>query len=334
MKKIIKIVLYVLAVSSSIVTFYAAYNAINKPKIPENFAYGNGRIEAAQINLAPKVSGRLLEIYVEEGNIVEKGQILARLDTTELEARWEVASAQIKQAEQNKNRTMAIVEQKKSELALAQENHKRGESLYQSKSISLLQYQQYETAYKIALANLKSAEADVEASHAAIEAARAQAQAIRVTIDDSTLYAPKKGRVLYKLLQPGEVVASGQRVLVILDLLDTFMTIFLPTAQAGVINYDSEARIVLDAFPHIAIPAKVTFISPQAQFTPKQIETQNEREKLMFRVKVTIDSNLLKEHIDKIKTGLPGVAYIRIDQTIPWPEQLRNVPKSDREDSR
>lgn len=91
---------------------------------------------------------------------------------------------------------------------------------------------------------------------------------------------------------------------------------------------------MLDAFPHIAIPAKVTFISPQAQFTPKQIETQNEREKLMFRVKVTIDSNLLKEHIDKVKTGLPGVAYIRIDQTIPWPEQLRNVPKSDREDSR
>ncbi|MDD2400167.1 MAG: HlyD family efflux transporter periplasmic adaptor subunit [Sulfurovum sp.] len=333
MKKIIKIALYVLAGAGSIFAFYTAYNAINKPKIPENFAYGNGRIEAAQINLAPKVPGRLLEIYVEEGDIVEKGQMLARLDTTELEARWEVAGAQIKQAEQNKNRTMAIVEQKKSELALAHENHLRGESLYKSKSISLLQYQQYETAYKIALANLKSAEADVDASHAAIEAAQAQAQAIKVTIDDSTLYAPKKGRVLYKLLQPGEVVASGQRVLVILDLLDTFMTIFLPTAQAGVINYDSEARIVLDALPHIAIPAKVTFISPQAQFTPKQIETQNEREKLMFRVKVTIDSNLLKEHIDKIKTGLPGVAYIRIDQAIPWPEQLSNVPKSYREDS-
>ncbi len=334
MKKIIKIALYVLAGVGSIFAFYAAYNAINKPKIPENFAYGNGRIEAAQINLAPKVPGRLLEIYVEEGDIVEKGQMLAKLDTTELEARWEVASAQIKQAEQNKNRTMAIVEQKKSELALAQENYKRGDSLYQSKSISLLQYQQYETAYKIALANLKSAEADVDASHAAIEAAQAQAQAIRVAIDDSTLYAPKKGRILYKLLQPGEVVASGQRVLVILDLLDTFMTIFLPTARAGVINYDSEARIVLDAFPHIAIPAKVTFISPQAQFTPKQIETQNEREKLMFRVKVTIDSDLLKEHIEKIKTGLPGVAYIRIDQTIPWPEQLSNVPKSYRKDSR
>lgn len=326
--------LYVLAGIGGIFAFYAAYNAINKPEIPENFAYGNGRIEAAQINLAPKVPGRLLEIYVEEGDIVEKGQMLAKLDTTELEARWEVAGAQIKQAEQNKNRTMAIVEQKKSELALAQENYKRGDSLYQSKSISLLQYQQYETAYKIALANLKSAEADVDASHAAIEAAQAQAQAIRVTIDDSTLYAPKKGRVLYKLLQPGEVVASGQRVLVILDLLDTFMTVFLPTAQAGAINYNSEARIVLDAFPHIAVPAKVTFISPQAQFTPKQIETQNEREKLMFRVKVTIDSDLLKEHIDKIKTGLPGVAYIRIDQAIPWPEQLSNVPKSYREDSR
>jgi HlyD family secretion protein len=156
----------------------------------------------------------------------------------------------------------------------------------------------------------------------------AQADAVRVNIKDSTLYAPVKGRVLYRLAEPGEVVGSGSRVMVVLDLLDTYMTIFLPTSQAGLVQYGSEARIVLDAIPAIAIPAKVTFVSPQAQFTPKQIETKSEREKLMFRIKATVDINLLKEHLNKIKTGLPGMTYIRLNEAASWPKELSNLPKA------
>lgn len=327
-KTAFKWIVSIAAVVLIFLSYYFVSPYINAPKISEDFAYGNGRIEATEVNIATKIPGRLLEIYAKEGDIVEKGQMLAKLDSDELEAKLRVANAQIRQAEQNKNYALAIVEQKKSELALKHENYLRGVQLYDSKSISLLQYQQYETAYKSAQADLESAKAHADASNAAIEAAMAQADAVRVNIKDSTLYAPVKGRVLYRLAEPGEVVGSGSRVMVVLDLLDTYMTIFLPTSQAGLVEYGSEARIVLDAIPAIAIPAKVTFVSPQAQFTPKQIETKSEREKLMFRIKATVDINLLKEHLNKIKTGLPGMTYIRLNEAASWPKELGNLPKA------
>lgn len=327
-KTAFKWIVSIAAIVLIVLSYYFVSPYINASKISEDFAYGNGRIEATEVNIATKIPGRLLEIYAKEGDIVEKGQMLAKLDSEELEAKLRVANAQIRQAEQNKNYALAIVEQKKSELALKHENYLRGVQLYDSKSISLLQYQQYETAYKSAQADLESAKAHADASNAAIEAAMAQADAVRVNIKDSTLYAPVKGRVLYRLAEPGEVVGSGSRVMVVLDLLDTYMTIFLPTSQAGLVEYGSEARIVLDAIPAIAIPAKVTFVSPQAQFTPKQIETKSEREKLMFRIKATVDINLLKEHLNKIKTGLPGMTYIRLNEAASWPKELSNLPKA------
>ncbi|MDY0321815.1 MAG: HlyD family efflux transporter periplasmic adaptor subunit [Arcobacteraceae bacterium] len=299
----------------------------DKSKELQGIAYGNGRIEANEIAVTAKVGGKLLDVYVKEGDMVYKGQVLAKVDTKELDAKLNASIAQIEQAKENRNYLSALSEQKESELHLAHVNYLRSQKLYKTNSISLLQLQQDEKNYKTANAALKAAKANIAQADAAIESATSQAQAIRVNIEDSTLYSPIDGRVLYKLNNIGEVIASGQKVLVVLDLLDTYMNIFLPTAQVGIVNYDSEARIILDALPHIAIPAKVTFISPKAQFTPKQIETQDEREKLMFKVKVTIDYELLKEHIDKVKTGLPGVTYIKLDTNASWPDFLNNLPK-------
>ncbi len=100
------------------------------------------------------------------------------------------------------------------------------------------------------------------------------------------------------------------------------MTVFLPTGQAGRVRVGSEARIVLDATPEYRISAQVSFVAARAQFTPKAVETRSEREKLMFRVKVRIDPALLSEHIEKVKTGVPGVVYLRLDDDIDWPEGL------------
>lgn len=85
----------------------------------------------------------------------------------------------------------------------------------------------------------------------------------------------------------------------------------------------SDGRIVLDAAPHLVIPAAVSFVAPRSQFTPKEVETRTEREKLMFRVKVRIDPDLLARHLEKVKTGVPGVAYVRLDPSVEWPEYLR-----------
>ena len=199
--------------------------------------------------------------------------------------------------------------------------------LYKNKSIALAQLDHDTATLEAAKATLQAQKAKVINQEAAINAAIAQVETIKVNINDSTLYSPVKGRVLYKLAENGEVVASGGNVLTVLNLLDTYMTIFLPTSKAGLVNIGSPARIIFDALPNIAVPANVTFISPQAQFTPKEIETQTEREKLMFRIKVKIDPQLLKDHIQKIKTGVPGVVYIKLDENAKWPEKLSRLPK-------
>uniref|UniRef100_UPI000AA1736C HlyD family secretion protein n=1 Tax=Desulfosarcina cetonica TaxID=90730 RepID=UPI000AA1736C len=129
---------------------------------------------------------------------------------------------------------------------------------------------------------------------AAIDAVKARIDEIQSFIDDSTLTAPVDGRVLYRLAEPGEVLGAGGRVLTLLDVSDVTMTIFLPTDQAGRVDLGSDARIVLDALPDVVIPARVSFVAPKAQFTPKDVETRTEREKLMFRVKVRIDPELLR----------------------------------------
>lgn len=304
------------------------YLFVNKQSdLPEGFSVANGRIETTQVDISSKLSGRLIDINVEEGALVQKDEILAHIDTKELNAKLQEAIAYEQQAIENKNYTLAIVEQKQSELALIQKNYNRAVSLYNSKSIPLAEYQKNEAELRTAQAALSASKSQVISAQSTINATIAQIETIKVNIEDSKLYSPVKGRVLYKIAENGEIVANGGKVLVVLDLMNTYMTIFLPTSQAGLVDIGSEARIVLDAIPNIAIPAHVTFVSPLAQFTPKEIETQAEREKLMFRIKVKIDSNVLEKYFDRIKTGLPGVAYIKLDKNVSWPDYLNNLPK-------
>jgi len=100
------------------------------------------------------------------------------------------------------------------------------------------------------------------------------------------------------------------------------MSIFLPTREAGRIALGTPARVVLDAAPDMTVPAKVTYVADVAQFTPKTVETEAEREKLMFRVKVTIAPDLLKKYSQYVKTGLPGIAYVKLDPDAAWPASL------------
>ncbi|HDS8108787.1 TPA: HlyD family efflux transporter periplasmic adaptor subunit, partial [Klebsiella quasipneumoniae subsp. similipneumoniae] len=187
-----------------------------------------------------------------------------------------------------------------------------------------------------ARAALESAKAQVSAARAAIEAARtsiiqaqtrveaAQATERRILadIDDSELKAPRDGRIQYRIAEPGEVLAAGGRVLNMVDLADVYMTFFLPTEQAGLLALGSEARLILDAAPDLVIPANISFVASVAQFTPKTVETRDERLKLMFRVKARIPPELLAQHLEYVKTGLPGMAYVRLDNQHSWPEDL------------
>lgn len=315
-----KTVFVVLAVVVAGIGF--AWKLFQKPDLPEGFASGNGRTEATEVDITTKFGGRLAEVLAKEGDSVERNQVLARFDNKELEAQLRRAQAEVRRAQQERSYAVAVIAQRKSELSLARKDLERSKGLYESDSISLEQLQRDQTAVETAKATLAASRAQLSNAEAAIEAAIANAEQLKVQIDDSALKAPISGRVLYRLAEPGEVLAAGGKVLTVLDPLDVYMTIFLPTNQAARVAVGSEVRIVLDGLPDSPIPAAVSFVAPRAQFTPKEVETRTEREKLMFRVKVKIDPDLLKKRTEWAKTGVPGVAYVRLAPEAEWPERL------------
>jgi HlyD family secretion protein len=292
--------------------------------LPAGFASGNGRIEAIDVNVATKLAGRLEAVLVDEGDMVDVGQVVARMDTRTLKAQRRAAQAKVEQARRERDYALAIVRQRKSECTLAEKELARSRAMRRRDpgSISQEQIDHDVTALETARAACAAAEAQLANVDASIEAAVAEVERIEADIEDSILKAPLGGRVLYRLAEPGEVLPAGGRILTLLDLTDVYMTLFLPTDEAGRVSLGAEARIIFDAAPHLVIPASVSFVAPEAQFTPKEVETRSEREKLMFRIKARIDPALLRQHIEKVKTGVPGVAYVRLDPDRPWPEFL------------
>lgn len=317
----------------------------------DSIASGNGRIEAVEIDIAARQPGRIAAIDVQEGDLVHTGQILARMDNESLQAQLRQAEARVRQAddgvstarsqlaqrESEKVAMQALVVQRQTELAAAQRRAQRLADLRQKSFISQQQLDDQTEAVDRASAVLAAARAQVATSDAAIaaarsqilgsqsalEAARADVARIRTDIEDSVLKAPRDGRVQLIVARPGEVVGAGGRVLNLVDLKDVYMTFFLPTRAVGRVALGSEARLVLDAVPQYVIPARISFVADVAQFTPKTVETQVEREKLMFRVRAQILPELLEKHLAQVKTGLPGVAYVKLNADAPWPTQLQ-----------
>jgi HlyD family secretion protein len=380
---------------------------VRGPTLPPGFASGNGRLEATEYDIATKRAGRVAAVLIREGDMVEAGRLIARMDTKDLEADLREADALAAQARVDRQRAVAAVAQRESELrsaaaailqrqsdlrradaaiaqrrsdlrradsgiaqreselALARKELERTRMLAAKELIArqkldedltrvetaeatlaqqraareaaegaLMEAQmqrqaaeaaisQQEAQRQAAEAALAAARIDIEYRAAAIGAAAARIQRIANEIADSQLTSPIAGRVLYRVAEPGEVLAAGSKVATVLELTDVYMAIFLPTEEAGRVTVGAEGRIVLDAAPHLVIPAAVSFVAPRAQFTPKEVETRAERDKLMFRVKVRIDPELLARHREQVKTGVPGVAYVRLDARAAWPEHLR-----------
>ena len=292
-------------------------------KLPPGFASGNGRIEATEVDVATKQPGRVEAVLVKEGDMVETGRVLAQIDAAVLRAQLHEAEAGKRRAEEERNVTIAIAKERETEHALAKKDLDRSVQLAKEKVIEQKQLDADGTKEQTAKAVWEAAKAQVASAEAAIELAAAKIEEVKADIADTILKSPCGGRVEYKLVEPGEVIPAGGKVVTLLDITDVYMTFFLPTVQAGKVAIGADARIVLDALPGLPIPAKVSFVSPTAKFTPKEVETRTEREKLMFRVKVKVDPQLLKHYAERVKTGLPGKGYVQIEATAVWPEALK-----------
>ncbi len=323
-----------------------------QPKgLPEGFVRGNGRIEGVEIDVATKIAGRIREILVNEGDFVNAGQVLARMDTAVLEAQRREAEAHLQQAligvdtarsqvtqrEAEKAAAQAVVAQREAEFEQARQHLARSEELAPRGAVPIQRLDDDRAAVQGARAAIAIARAQVAAAEAAlgtarsgvvgagaaVGATRATIERIQADINDSELRSPRDGRVQYRVAQPGEVLSAGGRVLNLVDLSDVYMTFFLPTAAAGRVAFGTEVRLVLDAAPQYVVPAQVSLVSDVAQFTPKTVETEEERLKLMFRIKARVNPELLRQYITQVKTGLPGMAYVRLDPRLEWPANLQ-----------
>lgn len=301
---------------------YTYWAQVQASRVPEGLARANGRIEVERVDVATKYAGRLAEVRVNEGAFVQKGDILAGTDTSEILAQLAAAKAAVHRAHQSIARARAEVSLRDAELKLAEAELARVVELVRTNASTRAELDRRTAQRDVSKAALESARVAIEDAKAATEAAEAQVAQIEATIVDMTLKAPVTGRVEYRLAQAGEVVPSGGRVLTLLDLSDVHMTIFLPTSQAGRVELGSEARIVLDSAPEYVVPATVSFVAAEAQFTPKYVETATEREKLMYRIKLHIDPMVLQTYRGYVKAGMTGNAYVKMRSTATWPASL------------
>lgn len=291
---------------------------------PDGFAKANGRLEARQIDIIARYPGRLLEIAVEEGDTVAAGEVIARLDTRELAAALRAAEARIQRARQQRAISDASIAQQGSALRLATLEFDRAETLHHRGFAPEQFLDQRRASQQTAAAGLRAAQSARSAANADIGAAEAEAERINEQIREATLVAPRPGRILYRLAEPGELINAGGPIATMLDTSDIYMTVFLPTREAGAIAMGAPARIVLDAQADEPLPGRVSFISPEAQFTPRQVETRGERDNLMYRVRVRLPDALTLARSDRLNVGVTGVAYIQLRPEAQWPARLQS----------
>ena len=291
--------------------------------MPEGIYKTNGRIEATQVDVAAKYPGRLTDITVEEGSEVKAGQVVGRVSSPEYEAQLRAAQSNLDKATQALVEAETLIDQRKAVLAAAKSDFERGQELVGKQIITQQTFDQRRRNYESSEASVAGAVAQREQADAAIKSAQAEVERIESILHDLILVSPRTGRVQYQLARNGEVVAAGGKVFTILDLHDVYMTVFVPAAVAGRLEIGGEARIILDPVPEYVVPASVSFVAADAQFTPKTVETKDEREKLMFRVKLQLDAEVLKQYSRRVKTGVRGLGIVRTTAATAWPEDLQ-----------
>ena len=297
------------------------WRQLQPPPDPSGFTSGNGRLEATEVDVATRIAGRLATLTPREGDDVQKGAELGRVDADEIAAQLSEAQAGVARAKQTAAEARAGVAQAQASRQLAALTLGRTEQLITRNFLSAAQRDRDRATLDTADAALLAARQRVAEAESAVAAAEAVVTRVQHTLADMTLTAPISGRVLYRLAEPGEVLAAGGKALTLLDLDDVFMSIYLPERLAGAVPLGAEARIRLDAGSDW-IPAQVSYVAPRAQFTPREVETRTEREKLMFRVKVRVGAAWLAQHRLDAKPGMPGVAWIRLDPQAAWPANL------------
>ena len=324
-KKSLKWIVLLVAVAAAVAFFGFQYWKTKQSELPKGIASGNGRIEAKLVDAVAKDALRVKEIFVDEGDLVKPGQVLVRLDTATFDSQLNQAKLQVASAQERVASANFAVVRQKSLVDNAQLEFDRTRKLVDQNALSQREFDARNTSLQTNAAALEEAQAQLRTAKQEVEVAQANVTTIQTHIDDATLKSPVTGRVLYRLAEPGEMLAAGGKALTLVNLEDVYMEIYLPSEQAAGLKVGGEARLTVDYAPGRAAAAYVSFVSPEAQITPKQVETKSERDKLMFRVKIQVPQELVSGYIERIKTGVRGVGYVKIKESAVWPSWLQNL---------
>lgn len=295
-------------------------NYKSKNQLPEGFATSNGRLELQRLDVATLYAGRVQQLLVNEGDSVKENAVLAELSS-------EQSNSQVMAAEAGKDRAKETVVRAAAEVSARQQQQKVAKldlentrQLYQQALVSKAELDRRQAAYDAEVAAVHAAQAAQAEATAAVGQAQAQIHSADSTHQDMLIRAPKAGRIEYRIAEVGNVLAAGSKVVTLLDPSDVTMTVFLPTNTVGKLKVGDDARIVLDGL-NAVFPAKIKFIADQAQFTPKYVETADEREKLMYKVKLAIPSEIALRYNQLLKGGMTGNGYVRLNSRANWPKQ-------------
>lgn len=310
----------VVALAAAAAAGWAAWANSHRDSTPEGLIRANGRLEVERIEIAAKYPGRIVELPVKEGDLVKAGDLIARQDSTELNAQKAAVAASMERAQQAIGRAQAETQVRQVQARLAQMELDHTVKLRKDTLVSGAEVERREAQRDGEAAGVSVAKAAIGEATAAKAEAQAQIKRLDVAIGDMSLLAPVNGRIEYRVVEPGSVIPSGGRVATLLDTSNVYMTVFLPTSIAGKLKVGDEARLVLDAASQFVIPARVSFVAAEAQFTPKYVETATERDKLVYRVKLQVPTEVANQYAQYVKAGLTGNGYVRQDTQAAWPK--------------
>ena len=293
---------------------------------------GSGIIEVTEVDVAFEVPGTILERFVDEGVMVDKGEPIARLDDREYRLQVDRAAAARAAADaryrlvvkgprgQDIDQALSAVEAAVSMLDTTRRDFDRAKQLYQQQVVSRAEFDRVSTAFTGAQAALDQARARLDilqegARTEEIEEARARlretekALAIaELNLSRCQLFAPVAGRVLSKNREAGETVPAGASVVTLGDLSRPWLNLYIGERDLGKVHLGMPARVTVDSFPTQPFDGTVTFIADKAEFTPKNIQTPDERVKLVYRVKVEVTNR-----DEALKPGMPADGALEVN---------------------
>ncbi len=315
--------------------FYGYRYYTQRDALPDFVAQSNGRLTLERFDVAALYGGRVAEVLVNEGDDVAAGAALAQLSSDTTSSRLAEAQAGVAQAEAAEKQAREALARADAQIAAQQQQQKVAQmewdhaaKLQSEDLVSSAETQRRKSQRDGAAAGVKAAQAakaeaaaGVAQARAAVERARAQVKAAESADGDMRITTPKAGRVEYRLVEAGSVIAAGSKVVSLLDPSDVSMNIFLPNAEMSRLKVGDEARIALDG-TDMVLPAEICFIATDAQFTPKAVETKSERAKLMFKVKLQVPQEVALKYKGLLKGGMTGNGYVRTDSSQAWPAEL------------